>query len=300
MVYIILIALMMLLILVLWYDKRQIKSICRQLVFLREHDSNMLVSTDLRLGGLEELADTLNCFLREYRKEREGYRLKEEQIAQIYTSLSHDIRTPLTSLDGYFQLLEKSESVDEQDYYIAIIQERIASLRGMLEELFEFTKLENASYELELSACCINRVLKETVFSYYEEWKRKGIEVEFQLTEKLLYIEGNEQALRRIFQNIIKNGLDHGEKWIRIVLKEEETGVKLCISNRVKEPELIDVNRVFEQFYCAQQARSGSSTGLGLAIARGLVLRMQGQIEAQLVENEFCILLLFCKINSKI
>lgn len=85
-------------------------------------------------------------------------------ISDTYTNLSHDIRTPLTSLDGYFQLLEQSEDAEEQKHYMDIIQERIHSLKEMLEELFLFTKLKNESYHLELKHCCVNQVLKQTIF----------------------------------------------------------------------------------------------------------------------------------------
>lgn len=283
----------------IWKYQRQVQDICRQMSFLNEHDSNMLITQELNNKSIRNLVQVLNEFLHLKRKERKAHLKKEKNISDIYTNISHDIRTPLTSLDGYFQLLEKSENAEEQARYISIIQQRIASLKDMLEELFEYTKLENDSYELELTNCCVNRILKDTVFSYYEEWQRRGIEAEFQITEELLYIEGNEQALRRVIQNVIKNGLDHGEKRIRIVLEKRQEKILfsgkvsensesvreqivLEISNRVGHPEQIDVERVFERFYKAEKSRSKNSTGLGLAIAKELVQRMGGRIEAKL------------------
>ena len=85
-----------------------------------------------------------------------------------------------------------------------------------------FTKLKNESYSLELTPCCINRILKETVFSYYDDWVRREIQPDIQITEEQLYIHGNRQGLRRVIQNVIKNGLDHGEKKISIVLEREQ------------------------------------------------------------------------------
>ena len=274
---------------IMWKYQRQVKDICRQLVFLMKHDSNMLIHREFGLGGIGMLSDRLNDLLELRRKEKQYYQEKETLIADTYTNLSHDIRTPLTSLDGYFQLMEACENVEEQRRYLNIIHERIHSLNEMLEELFMFTKLKNESYRLELTSCCINRILKETVFSYYDDWVRREIQPDIQITEEQLYMDGNKQGLSRIIQNVIKNGLDHGEKKIRIVLKREQNQAVLRISNQVTASEQIDIEHVFDRFYKADAARSKTSTGLGLSIAREFVRRMNGEIGAKIEENEFIV-----------
>ena len=274
---------------IIWKYQRQVKDICRQLAFLMKHDSNMLIHREFGLGGIGMLSDRLNDLLELRRKEKRYYQEKETLIVDTYTNLSHDIRTPLTSLDGYFQLMEACENVEEQRRYLNIIHERIHSLNEMLEELFMFTKLKNESYRLELTSCCINRILKETVFSYYDDWVRREIQPDIQITEEQLYIDGNKQGLSRIIQNVIKNGLDHGEKKIRIVLKREQNQAVLRISNQVTASEQIDIEHVFDRFYKADAARSKTSTGLGLSIAREFVRRMNGEIGAKIEENEFIV-----------
>ena len=274
---------------IIWKYQRQVKDICRQLAFLMKHDSNMLIHREFDLGGIGMLSDRLNDLLELRRKEEQYYQEKETLIADTYTNLSHDIRTPLTSLDGYFQLMEACENVEEQRRYLSIIHERIHSLNEMLEELFMFTKLKNESYRLELTSCCINRILKETVFSYYDDWVRREIQPDIQITEEQLYIDGNKQGLSRIIQNVIKNGLDHGEKKIRIVLKREQNQAVLRINNQVTASEQIDIEHVFDRFYKADAARSKTSTGLGLSIAREFVRRMNGEIGAKIEENEFIV-----------
>ena len=274
---------------IMWKYQRQVKDICRQLAFLMKHDSNMFIHREFGLGGIGMLSDRLNDLLELRRKEKQYYQEKETLIADTYTNLSHDIRTPLTSLDGYFQLMEACENVEEQRRYLNIIHERIHSLNEMLEELFMFTKLKNESYRLELTSCCINRILKETVFSYYDDWVRREIRPDIQITEEQLYIDGNKQGLSRIIQNVIKNGLDHGEKKIRIVLKREQNRAVLRISNQVIASEQIDIEHVFDRFYKADAARSKTSTGLGLSIAREFVRRMNGEIGAKIEENEFIV-----------
>ena len=274
---------------IMWKYQRQVKDICRQLAFLMKHDSNMLIHREFGLGGIGMLSDRLNDLLELRRKEKRYYQEKETLIADTYTNLSHDIRTPLTSLDGYFQLMETCENVEEQRRYLNIIHERIHSLNEMLEELFMFTKLKNESYRLELTSCCINRILKETVFSYYDDWVRREIQPDIQITEEQLYIDGNKQGLSRIIQNVIKNGLDHGEKKICIGLKREQDQAVLRISNQVLASEQIDIEHVFDRFYKADAARSKTSTGLGLSIAREFVRRMNGEIGAKIEKNEFIV-----------
>ena len=159
----------------------------------------------------------------------------------------------------------------------------------MLEELFTFTKLKNDSYKLELTDCCMNRILKEAVFSYYDEWKKQGICPEISITEEMLYISGNKQGLRRVIQNVIKNGLDHGKKNISIKLTRVDNYALLKISNYTEHPENIDLSHVFERFYKADVARGRASTGLGLSIAKELVERMNGDISARIQGNDFII-----------
>ncbi|MBQ3599992.1 MAG: HAMP domain-containing histidine kinase [Lachnospiraceae bacterium] len=282
------------LILYLWIYQRQVKNICRQLQFLNENNSNMLILREINHGGIAMLVNILNDFLIMRKKEKKEFVEKEKMIADIYVNLSHDIRTPLTSLDGYFQLLEESDDKEEQKRYVSVIRERITSLNSMLEELFTYTKLKNEAYQLELTTCCINEVLKSTIFSYYDQWMELQIVPEFHITEELLYIEANKEALGRVIRNIIKNGLDHGEKQICVSLKKENDRVCLEIRNQMKEKEEINISQVFERFYKADKSRNKSSTGLGLAIAKEFVIRMHGKIEAEIIEDMFIIRIEFC------
>ena len=161
-----------------------------------------------------------------------------------------------------------------------------------------YTKLKNSSYELELKECCLNRLLKETIFAYYEEWTKIGIEPDIHILEEELYIMGNVQGLTRTVQNIIKNALDHGEKSLRLSLDKvameegelpqgQSWQALLCIYNEVSNPQDIDVTQVFERFYKQDHARSQNSTGLGLSIAKEFVERMDGEIGAIVTDSEF-------------
>lgn len=280
--------------------RAQLRDINDQLDFLYENDTNMLIGTDTNLIYLGQFKQRVNRFVEQWHKKRAEAAKKEQMISDTYTNLSHDIRTPLTSLDGYFQLLKDEKDEKLQAHYIGIIQERIASLKDILEELFMFTKLKNDTFNLEMDKCCVSRLLKQTVFSYYDEWKMRGIEPVVDICDEQIFILANTQALKRVFQNVIKNGLVHGKSDIEIKLYTIDSGknagldrenkvVNIVVSNTIDDPENIDTSQVFERFYKADEARSVTSSGLGLSIAKELVERMGGKINAQIEDNRFCI-----------
>lgn len=277
----------------LWQIKRQIQDICRQMSFLRQQHSNMQITSQIWYGGIAGLVEELNQWTDQRKQEYKNYLDKESYISQVYTNLSHDIRTPLTSLDGYVQLLQESEDKEEQRRYLTIIHERIHSLKEMLEELFTFSKLQNETYELELTSCSVNQILRKTIFSYYEDWKNRGIVPEIAIEEKPLSIEGNEQALSRVFQNVLKNAMEHGKEEIGISLKQKGETVCIRIWNPIENAEEIDPEQVFERFYKADISRSKTSTGLGLSIAKEFVLRMKGKIHAEILDGKFGIIMEF-------
>ena len=253
-IIVILIIIIFILASVLMTYRRQIEKICRQLSFLEKHDSNMMVTTDMRMGGLGALTDVLNARLDAQRKAQQKADARERLISDTYTNLSHDIRTPLTSLDGYFQLLKESTSLEEKERYINIIQERIGSLKEMLEEMFTFTKLRDDSFALTLEPVDSCRLLTELILSYYDEWLNRGIQPEIHIPETPVMITAHPLALKRTIQNV-------------------------------------DTDRVFDRFYKADQARSKTSSGLGLSIAREFVQHMDGNIRAELHGSTFSVII---------
>ncbi|MBR6999205.1 MAG: HAMP domain-containing histidine kinase [Lachnospiraceae bacterium] len=277
--------------LVLW---RQHLKICRQLQFVREQDSCLLVSVNVEHFGELKLAEEINRTLEDVRERKHELSEKEKLIADAYANLSHDIRTPLTSLDGYVQLLRDASTPEEQARYTAIIRERIETLKELLEDLFTFTKLKNGKYEPELEIISLRSVTAETVLSYYDVWKEAGVDPEIDLTEEVLPILGNELAVKRILQNITKNAMVHGHKSIFVTLrKRDERTAEVVIANPVEHPEEIEISRVFEQFYTADRYHQQASSGLGLAIAKEFTERMNGTIGASLDGNRFFVTITF-------
>lgn len=271
------------------YYRQQIKSIVRQLSFLNRHETNMMITGDYGTGCVADLIEELNTMLDRITALRKASADSEMHIKDTIINLSHDIRTPLTSLDGYFQLLLRSKQPDEQQQYTTIINNRLLSLKEMLDELFTYAKLTNKSYEIELTTCHIKEILLSVIFSFYEDLKHSGIEPQIDLPERDIVILANEAALRRIFQNILKNGLEHGKEKISVQSVLSDHNIEICFQNDYITSNPIDAERVFDRFYKADDARSKASTGLGLSIVKELVLRMNGSISAANQDDIFTI-----------
>lgn len=276
-------------------QRRQIAVICRRLAFIRKEKSNMKISCDTPLKSINKLTDELNALIDKYRKIEKLSELREKEMKSTITNLSHDIRTPLTSLDGYFQLLTQAESEEELDKYTKVIQTRISALKDILEELFTYTKLQNAEYELPLEHVSLNKAVCDSIFLFYGELKTRGIEPQISLTEEPIVINGNEESLHRVFHNVIKNALEHGnlqdnsKPAIHITLDKKENSAVFKCSNKTNDSENIDVSQVFDRFYKSDGARTQISTGLGLSIAKELTLRMKGNISASLNNDIFTV-----------
>lgn len=276
-------------ILILNAYRRQVKKTCRQLTFLKENQTNLHLTSELPFRELYDLIDRINDVMDLSRETQKYSRQSEDSLKETITNLSHDIRTPLTSMDGYFQLLSQSTSEEERLHYISVIQSRIASLNDLLEELFTYTKLQNENYVLALETLDFGKCVFDTVFSFYDEFQRKDIEPQIDFCEEQISIICNNEAIRRALQNIIKNALEHGQKQILFMTKSDHKQIIFRCMNDVENPDGLDMTKVFSRFYKADAARSNTSTGLGLSIAKELVKKMGGSITAELHENMFSI-----------
>ncbi len=277
--------------------RRQIKKICRQLAFINEKDTNMKLAEDGPSSDINSLNEQINKLIEQKKNIDRAAKEKEEAFKDTITNISHDIRTPLTSLDGYFQLLLQSDSPEDKERYITIIQERIVSLNDMLEELFTYTKLQNNKYEFDIEKVDFGKIVYDTTLSFYDDFKIRNIEAEIDFSEEDLFVNGNKEAVRRILQNIIKNAMEHGDSNIRLKLFKADNKVIFECANDVKNVSEIDISQVFTRFYKADSARTHSSTGLGLSIAKGLIEKIGGSIEAELKEEMFLVRVQFAEIK---
>lgn len=276
-----------------FYYRHQIKNVKSQISFLNQHETNMLITSDQKSGCVADLTDELNTLIEQTAALRKEIADNESHLKDTIINLSHDIRTPLTSMDGYFQLLLKSDDPEERQQYAAVISDRLSSLKEMLDELFTYAKLTNKAYEVELSPCAVNEILLSVLFSFYKDIKQRGIEPLVNVPEQDIFIQGNEPALRRIFQNILKNCIEHGNNQLSVRLINSSDMVQIYFENDYQMQEPIDANKVFDRFYKADGARSKTSTGLGLSIAKELVERLNGSITGNVKNDIFTISITF-------
>ena len=266
--------------------RRQVKNTCRHLAFMKNNKTNLRLRSGLPFKELYELSDNVNELLDNSDELRHKAEHNEQNLKDAITNISHDIRTPLTSLDGFFQLLKKADSEEERTQCVDVIQNRINNLKYMLEELFTYTKLQNEDYKLQTEPVDIVRCVSSALVSFYNEFQEKGIEVQADFTSEEIVVDCNAEAVQRIIQNVLKNVLDHGSKSVEMTLKQENERVIFSCSNRVDNPDSIDISQIFTRFYKSDPARTHSSTGLGLAIAKGLAERMNGGMMAE-VQGEW-------------
>lgn len=275
---------------------KEINSICEQVRFLINNNSQMRINTSFSIKTFMEFAEIINNFLDSYHNKEKAYINKEKYLQNTIRGLSHDIRTPLTSLDGYLQLIANNKENINNDKYFSIMRNRISSLNNILDQLFTFVKLQENEYKLEMEKIDFTSLTLQTLFNYYEDFKFRNIEPKINFPNKKIFINANTDALERIFQNIYKNILEHGQNPISLSISEDEKKLIFVSKNKTKDGLTINKDDLFKEFYKASNSRNGSSTGLGLAITKALVEKLNGKITADISDNYFAIEISFNKI----
>lgn len=288
--------------------RRQIKSICRQIQFVSDNTTNHKVRTDLDTKEMVQLAELINQMCEEHNKKEISLFSKDRRLKETLTSVSHDIRTPLTSLKGYFELLMSEEDVDKKLQYAEVMSERMDNLSDLLDELFTYTKLQNEDYKLDMEKHDMTKLVLDSIFSFYQIFKEKGYEPNLDIDEKSYKVLCNDVAVKRVISNVVKNALIHGMGDIKLAyglndgiddknsdgtLRKADGKSNKCViftcENSIPHPENMDITQVFDRFYKADKSRNEKSTGLGLAIAKEMVEKMGGVIEAKLIDRRFII-----------
>lgn len=275
------------------YYKNQVRDIGNQLAFISEHDSFKFIQSQIKPKELYQLMNLCNELLREKREQNQEFERKSEEINETIVSLSHDIRTPLTSLDGYLQLAERSDQLKEKKHYITLAQTRMKQIITLVDQLFLYTKLKNQDYRLELDSIEVVNVLKRRLFFFIEEFSHKNTEPILNLPEFPVRMVGDETALERIYENIIRNYIFHGDGNLIITHEKKQGEFHLHFNNKLKPNQSIHFNKIFSRFYKEDPSRSQLSSGLGLSIVKSLVEKMNGHVYADLKDGQFCIVLIF-------
>lgn len=262
---------------------RQIHKLAMQIKFHRENSSNVSYNLDVHSKEFEELCDELELYNKNARHNLLRLEQHEEQIKAQITDISHDIRTPLTSISGYVQMLQMTDDEEKRRRYFNIIQDRLKTLSTMLDDFFVYSKLNSGTRQGEADLVDVKKVLSQVLLNYYDAFVENEIDVEVQLAEGNTLIFALQENIERLFLNLIKNVLVHGKRTCKISLECALEGVEVSILNETDEDLPKELDKVFDRCYRGDVARSNQeSTGLGLAIAKGLVENNGGTITCQI------------------
>ncbi len=269
--------------------RRQVQEICRQLEFLQQEATNKRLQTDLSSQDIVNLTVQINNLLDKQENKEIEIRKKENHLKETIANISHDIRTPLTSIKGFFELYLREKDEKQKKYYEKVIRDRMDDVTLLLEELFTYTKLQNASYELVLEESNFSQIVMNSLFDFYEQWQESQITPKLEIDEAPAPVLCNESAVKRILTNILRNATIHGKDSIQISYRIQNGQVIFRCSNPVADTEDPNPEQVFDRFYRADAARSHTSNGLGLSIAMELTQRMDGDIQAMMEDGIFTI-----------
>jgi len=272
----------------------QMRSIRSQVHFISRNETRKRLTFYGKSRSFRRLASDINEILDSYDERHEKILREDKEIKDTLTNMSHDIRTPLTSLKGYFELLEQTDDPEERRKYSSIITGRIDSLSEILETMFLYTKVSNVNFKISIDPIECSKIILETLFEYYDDFRDKGFEVDVDVDEGIRIL-GNEQSLKRIMQNLIRNSLVHGGGDVKLSVKRDEQGKKVVITldNLLLEGQNPDPKKVFDRYYKGDASRHTGSSGVGLSVVKKLVESMSGDISAVVSDGRFKIAMSF-------
>lgn len=238
-------------------------------------DTNTLLDIASRDKTMRALAECLNDQLRILRRQRQIYDQGNLELKEAVTNISHDIRTPLTAIRGYLELLENEDRTENTTRYLNIISERTETLSQLTEELFQYTVSVPIVEQGNFVTKDLGRLLEESVLASYASLMQNGINPDVQLTEGKVKSKINEKAARRVIENILNNAIKYSDGDLHITLNEQG---EVLFANHAAALDEVQTGRLFDRFYTVENART--ATGLGLAIAKQLTEQMGGSIAA--------------------
>ncbi len=252
-------------------------------------DTNTLIGISSRDPYLCQLAAAINVQLRLLREQRHRYLTGDRELKDAVTNISHDLRTPLTAICGYLDLLEREDKPEAVGRYLSLIGNRVEAMTQLTEELFRYSVILSAR-ELEMETVHVNGVLEECIAAFYAALTERGIRPEIRMTGKRIERHLNKEALSRVFSNILNNALKYSEGDLDIRLLDSG---EIFFSNTAPGLNEVLVGKLFDRFFTVEAGRN--STGLGLAISRTLMEQMGGTVSAAYLDGKLTIHIRFAE-----
>ena len=264
------------------YLQHQLRSISNQLNKRRLEKTRQPISIELINSELNKLVVNINRSLKDEETLRLNDIKKENQFKEMIANISHDLRTPLTAIKGYQQLLLKGELSEEQIRKLEIAQKHADELGILIENFFEYSYVLNIEAKPKLESINITNLVEQCIVESIEVLEDKNLVVHFN-PQQAIFVLGDKKMLTRVIQNLIRNCSIHSAGDIEVKVIENEQGI-ISFKNPMKHSSKIDVERLFERFYTGDKAR-GKTTGLGLSIVKLLVEQMNGKVRGIIKEN---------------
>ncbi len=280
--------------------KKEVKKISKQLQIYNHRKTNKKIDMALLDKDIENLGLEINKLIDLYVTEnRKRVRFENEQ-KQAVANMSHDLRTPLTSILGYIQMAESDDvTVDEKKELLAIANKRAKRLETLLKDFFELSIIESTDNPLKSERINIKNVTIDALMNFYDRFNEQNIEPIIQMPENDVFIVSDESAIARVVENLVSNAITHSDGNIIISLEEKDSTARLIIKNDAHSLTKKDVDHIFDRFYMADRSRSGKSTGLGLSIVKSFMEKMNGTITGQLYDGQLSITCEWKTMNNK-
>lgn len=244
-------------------------------------DTKIPIRTEDELG---QLARNINSMSKHLKKTIDEERNAERTKNELITNVSHDLRTPLTSIIGYLGLISNDEYKDEVSlrYYIDIAYNKSLELKHLIDELFEFTKISYGGIKLNLEIIDIGQLIEQLAEEFIPVFNDAGMECRISASNEKLTIMADGNLLVRVFENLLSNAIRYGKdgKYVDIEIVGEKDSIIINTINYGEDISKIDLPNIFERFYKTDKSRSKESggTGLGLAIAKNIIELHKGDI----------------------
>ncbi|WP_195539055.1 sensor histidine kinase [Eubacterium maltosivorans] len=239
---------------------------------------------------LEALVHEINALMDEKQAVQVESLRREKELRRQIANISHDLRTPLTAILGYTQLLkDPALPAEDRAEYLAVVEKRSHTLQTLLTGFYDLSRMESGEYPLSLSPVALHPILCELLAAFYEDFTEKGVHLAVDLEDNLPEVAADAGAVTRIFTNLIQNALKHGGQRLEIRQYAEENTVVTVFTNEAGGLTEADVASIFDRFFTADRMRTGQNTGLGLAIVKNLAETMGHQVSASLDGSLFSI-----------
>lgn len=270
---------------VLWLLVRDLRRANQELRYINTHETNALITTSTNFYFLEHFIQESNETLRHSRELEQAEIQKDQQLRQLLTNVTHDIKTPLTVSMGYVQLLDKNAPTELKPK-LEKVQRNLELVNYYLKYLMEFNMLQEKSVTLNLSEVSLEKEIEQQLFKYYDEFEQRGLNLDLDLKSNS-QVHTDKDILNRIFQNLIGNILKYGYKNAYIhSVSPDENHVGIVFENKIEKP-IEHPEQLLNRFYTDDVARTGQSFGVGLSIVQSLIVTLGGKFDIEVKNGSF-------------